>query len=180
MNETGPLPDIRSHHPRWLTPETAFIHLGNLGALHVTIRDESIYGGIYTVRCLPVHYSWEYLSLRYLNEEKREVEVGLIRRLADWPEATQTLVRESLLKRYFVHTIRGIELIEIINGYLHFKVETDLGPKDFMLRWQSDRAHDYGANGKMLLDTEEQRYLIPDVNQLPPRDQGLFQRYVYW
>ena len=32
----------------------------------------------------------------------------------------------------------------------------------------------------MLLDTDEDRYLIPDVRELSPRDRQMFQRYIYW
>ena len=48
------------------------------------------------------------------------------------------------------------------------------------LRWQGDKAYDYGQSGKMLIDTEDNRYLIPDVSQLPERDRKLFERYIYW
>lgn len=180
LREDGPLPPLRGHRPRWLEPDFAFIHLGNLGALHVTIREEGIYGGIYAIRCMPVQLPWQYISLRQLDHENREVEIGLLRDLSRWPEPAQRLVRESLAKRYFVHTIQSIEEIKPYPGYLNFKVETDLGPMDFMMRWQHDRAHDYGLSGKMLLDTEENRYLIPDVSRLSDRERRLFMRYVYW
>jgi len=176
----APLPPLKGHHPRWLTPEVAVIHLGNLGALHVTIRDEAIYGGVFAVRCRPVHFARRYISLRYLDGEKHEVEIGLIRDLDEWPKPAQELVEQSLTKRYFLHTITGIRRIEIISGYLHFEVETDLGPMDFMLRWQGDRAYNYGQGGKLLIDTDENRYLIPDVQQLPEADRALFLRYIYW
>ena len=48
------------------------------------------------------------------------------------------------------------------------------------LRKQADRAHDYGPRGKMLLDTDENRYLIPDVQALPERDRRLLLRHIYW
>jgi len=177
---TSPLPDPRGHHPRWLTPELARVHIGSHGALHVTIRDERIYGGVYAMCCFPVRYPREYISLRYLDHEKREVEVGLIRRLSDWPTDAQRLISESLAKRYFIHTIRSIHSIEVFSSYLSFSVDTDLGPVQFIMRWQGDRAQDYGMSGKMLLDTDENRYLIPDVQQLPENERRLFQRYIYW
>jgi ABC-type transport system involved in Fe-S cluster assembly fused permease/ATPase subunit len=180
LSEIGGLPDPRSHHPRWLAPDQGSIHLGNLGALHVTIPKEMIYGGVYAIRCMPVHFPSEYISLRYLDHEKREIEVGLLRNLKEWPEEARRLVNESLVKRYFVHTIQSITMIRSYSGYLNLKVETDLGPMDFMMRWQHDRAHDYGHRGKMLLDTDDNRYLIPDVSLLPPNEQKLFQRYIYW
>ena len=171
---------LASHHPNWLSPKTSHIHLGNMRALHVTIVNEGIWGGVYALRCMPVHHPDRYISLRYLNPEKREVELGLIRDLSEWPVETQRLVREALLKRYFVHTVLSIESIESFTGYLLFKVETDLGPREFMLRYQGHRAQDYGHGGKMLIDTEENRFLIPEVEKMPERDRRLFQRYIYW
>jgi ATP-binding cassette subfamily B protein len=173
-------PWLRTHHPRWMEPGAAFVHRGNLGALHVTVRDECSYGGIYAVRCMPVHFPEEYISLRFLNSEKREMEVGIIRDLRTWPAEARALVEESLEQRYFVHIISAVHDIHLYNGYLNFKVDTHQGPMQFMLRWQHDRAHDYGEGGKMLLDTDENRYLVPDVRHLPQRDRALFQRFIYW
>lgn len=176
----GLLPPLKGHHPRWLTPEVALIHLGNLGALHVTVQNEAIYGGVFAVRCLPVHFPRQYISLRYLDSEKHEVEVGLIRNLDEWPDNAKKLISESLLKRYFLHTIIGINSIEVFSGYLNFDVETDLGPVQFMMRWQGDRAYNYGHGGKLLIDTDENRYLIPDVAKLSESERRLFLRYIYW
>jgi ATP-binding cassette subfamily B protein len=171
---------ITSHHVRWLIPDLAHIHIGALGALHVTITDEAVYPGAYALRCLPVHFQNEYISLRYLDNEKREVEIGIIRNLSEWPEDAQKLINDSLMKRFFVHIVHAIEEIVQFHSYLNFKVETDLGHMEFMLRWQGDRAHDYGKNGKMLIDTDENRYLIPDLKDLSDRDRSLFQRFIYW
>ena len=55
------------YRPRWLTPEIANIHLGNRGALHVTVVGEGIYGGVFAVRLLPVRYPREYVSLRHFD-----------------------------------------------------------------------------------------------------------------
>ena len=38
----------------------------------------------------------------------------------------------------------------------------------------------YDARGKVLIDVNDNRYLIPDVNALSPREQGEFRRYIYW
>ena len=32
----------------------------------------------------------------------------------------------------------------------------------------------------MLIDTDENRYLVPDVEALPERDRRVFRRYIYW
>jgi len=174
------LPPFKSHLPRWLSPEIANIHLGNLGALHVTIQNEAIYAGIFAVRCLPVLYPRQYISLRYLDAEKHEVEIGIIQNLDNWPRESQDLISESLLKRYFLHTIVGINAIEVLGGYINFDVETDSGPTQFMMRWQRDRAYDYGDGGKLMIDTDENGYLVPDLQALSESERHLFMRYIYW
>jgi len=174
------LPPINSFHPRWLTPDRVSIHRCAMGALHVTVEGERACGGVFAVRCLPVRYPREYLSLRFLDEHKRDLEVGLIRSLDEWPADIRDLIEQSLCKRFFVHTITAIRGLEHFQGYLNFDVQTDLGPRQFIMRWQGDKAQDYGASGKMLLDTEENRYLVRDLDALPERDRGLFLRYIYW
>lgn len=169
-----------SHRPRWLTPDNANIHLGGRGALHVTVVNDRIYPGVFALRCLPVHHPAEFISMRYVNVEKRETEVGLIRQIDDWPDNVQKLIRESLLKRYFVLSITSILRIKTVQGYLEFDVITDAGPISFVMRSQSDRAQDYGKRGKLLLDTDENRYLIPDIDDLPEPERLLFQRHIYW
>lgn len=174
------LPPLRGHRTRWLEPEIARVHLGNHDALHVTVLNEGLYGGVFALRCFPVHYPHQYISLRYADSSGHEVEIGIIRDLESWPTEAQQLIEASLQKRYFVHTILSIDRIEAVNNYLNFSVETDLGPQRFTLRWQADRAYDYGVHGKMLLDTDENRFLIPDVRALPERERRLLLRYIYW
>ncbi len=168
------------HHPRWLSPADAAFEVGRHNELAVTLAGGPAWRGVFAVRCRPVHHPRRYISMRYVDPERREREVGLIRDLDEWPPETQRLVEESLRLRYFVHTIQAIHDVRLANNYLSFDVDTDLGPQRFTLRWQADRAQDYGRSGKMLLDTDENRYLIPDVQKLPERERRLFQRYIYW
>jgi hypothetical protein len=79
-----------------------------------------------------------------------------------------------------VHTVTRIHEIEPLSGFLRFKVDTDLGPAEFLMRSQSDRAQDYRTAGKMLLDVDENRYLVRDVEELPDGDRRLFRRHIYW
>lgn len=177
--DTGLTP-IAAHRPRWLTPKIAQIHLGNRGALHVTVLNERIYNGVFALRCMPVRYPTQYLSLRWFNAENREQEIGLIRDLTEWPAEAQSLIRQSLLRRYFVHTITAVQSIKHFQNYLSFSVQTDLGPMEFIMRWAYEAAHDYGARGKVLLDVEENRYIVPDVSALPQPGRKRFERWIYW
>jgi ATP-binding cassette subfamily B protein len=174
------LPSVTSHHIRWLLPETTNIHLGQHGALRVTIGDEQAYGGVFALRLLPVQHHNRYISLRWFNAENQEQEIGIIRDLAAWPEKAQQLLREALQRRYFVHIIQGIRSVRQFQNYLQFDAVTDRGDLEFIIRYSSQSAHAYGETGKILIDVEDNRYLIPDAAALPERDRALFERYIYW
>lgn len=166
--------------PRWLTPQTANIHLGTHDALHVTVIDDRIYGGVFAVRVFPAAYPDQYISLRHEGADGREHEIGIIARLSDWPEEVRRLVQEALDRRYFIHIIERIETIRLRFGLLIFHVVTNRGPEQFMMRWQQSQAIDHGKSGKILTDVDENRYLIADVESLPKSERDLFRRHVYW
>jgi hypothetical protein len=164
---------------RFLTPENCRIHLGNLGALHVTVKGEGIYGGIYTAYAFPVAYPSKYISIVQTDEDQ-DTEVGVIRDLAEFPESDAALVRQALNRRYFIHNITRLKSIEMQYNMLFLEVCTDKGDLSFFMRWAQDRAVDFGQNGKVLIDVDDNRYLIPDLDAMPPRERIDFQRFIYW
>ena len=165
---------------RFLMPEMCHIHLGSHGALHVTVAEERIYGGVYAAYAFPVAYPEGYISLIHTGGEAGEVEIGIIRDLGDFPAAGAELIRQALRRRYFVHTITQIRQIGWKYGYIAVEAETDKGQVNFMLRRHHDSAVDYGRRGKVLVDANENRYLIPDVEKLPTRQRTEFRRFIYW
>jgi ATP-binding cassette, subfamily B, bacterial len=48
------------------------------------------------------------------------------------------------------------------------------------MRWSQSQVQDFGERGKILLDFDDNRCLVPDVEALPEREQEQFLRYVYW
>ena len=63
---------------------------------------------------------------------------------------------------------------------LTLNVRTLHGTRRFTMRWSQTQVQDFGETGKVLLDLDDNRYLVPDVEALPPKEQELFLRYVYW
>jgi len=165
---------------RFLTPEMCRIHLGSHGALHVTVKNERIYGGVYAAYAFPVAYPEGYISLIHAGGEIPEMEIGIIRDLKDFPDADAELVREALRRRYFIHTITEITRVRWRYGCINMEVKTNKGPVSFMMRWRQDCAVDYGRRGKVLIDLDDNRYLIPDVEELPARQKNEFRRFIYW
>jgi hypothetical protein len=140
----------------------------------------ALYDGLFAVRALPATCPDQFISLRYADDDGQEHEVGLLRDLADWPAEDRALLEQALARRYFVRVITAIDSIESKYGLLTFQVQTDRGPVRFTMRHSHSQAQEYGENGKLLLDVDDNRYLIPDVDALPRRQHLLFRRYVYW
>lgn len=165
--------------PRWLHPETARFRRAEHGTLQLTVGDET-FGGLFAVRALPASCPHEFVSVRYADVEGEEHEVGLVRDMRQWPDNVRLLLDEALARRYFIHTITAVDSIELRYGLLTFRVHTDRGPAEFTMRSSHSNAQDYGAAGKLLIDVDDNRFLVADVDALPRRQQNLFRRYIYW
>ena len=173
-------PQIDQTRVRYLTPEMCRIHIGSHGALHVTVTGERIYGGVYAAHAFPVAHAEEFISMIHTGGDARDREIGIIRHLTTFPPEEAQLVREALARRYFVHRITRIHKVGWRYGMVRMDVETDKGRIEFLMPWKSDRAVDYGPRGKVLIDVENNRYLIPDLQELPPKERQDFQRVIYW
>ena len=148
--------------------------------LHVHITGERDFSGVFALQCMPVRHPNKYISLRWVIEDDREQEIGIIKDLKEWPSEVQKLITEALMRRLLLHVIQKIEEISEERNYLMFKVQTDHGPRSFTMRWSHETAIEYGAHGKVLQDVEENRYLIPDVSALPEAERKAFERYIFW
>jgi ABC-type transport system involved in Fe-S cluster assembly fused permease/ATPase subunit len=166
--------------PRWLIQDSCTIASGRRGELEVRLPAGQIFRGVFAVNLFPATNPNDYISLRVWNRDGSEQEVGILRQLDDWPQEAQSLVREALSRRYYLQTITGIDQIRLEMGHLSIAARTDHGPRRFTMRWSQSHVQDFGERGKVLLDLDDNRYLVPDVEALPLRERDLFQRYVYW
>ncbi len=132
------------------------------------------------MHCFPATLPEDFISLRTWDKEGKEVEIGIVRHVGRWSKATQDLLRAALARRYFLRSITGIDQIKVEYGRLRFSVRTEQGATEFTMPWNQSRGAGICARGKVLLDVEDNRFLVPDVDGLPPRDRELLQRYVYW
>jgi ATP-binding cassette subfamily B protein len=171
--------DVTACAPRWLLPGDTRIRPGEHDTLQVLLGEE-VHRGVFVVRALPATCPGRYISLRYADADGQEHEVGMIADLVDWPRGMRDLIEEALARRYFIRLITAVEGIELKYGLLTFRVRTGHGPADFTMRNSHSQAQDYGPAGKLLIDVDDNRYLVADVDALPRRQQALFRRYIYW
>ena len=165
---------------RRLIPESTRIFEGTFSLLHCVVEGGVPYRGVFAVRLFPISYPEKFISLDYTDEEDKIQEIGVIEDLKEFPEPVQRLVRASMSKQYYEQVITRVHEVDYHYGLLFFDVETAQGRRQFVMPWRYDRADDYGANGKVLLDALDNRYIIPDLAALPAKDRLRFTSYIYW
>src|SRR5262249_2261194 len=135
---------------------------------------------VFAARCFPASAPDDFISIRSWDEDGHERELGILRSLERWPRDTQCLLVAALARRYLWRKITGFSDIRLESGYLTCKAQSEEGPVTFTMRWSQTQTQDFGSEGKILLDLEDNRFLIPDIQALPARDKELLQRYIYW
>lgn len=165
--------------PRWLQPGSTTFRTGPHGSIELLI-DEEIHCGITALRALPASYPDQLISLRCTDSNGQEKEVGMIRNLSEWPASVARQLETMLHARCFIQRIERIDAIDAQFGLLHFQVRTSQGPASFSMRHSHGNAQDYGKDGKLLIDVDDNRYLLADIMELSPRERALFLRHIYW
>jgi Domain of unknown function (DUF1854). len=131
------LDDTRQSIP--LTPKNAkFYHSkGNLISLDLTGDDGEIefFERIVILRAFPITNPDEFLSVREPDSKKmgRGKEIGMIRYMSEFDEATTKLFLEELERRYFTPKLTKIIAIKDKFGYLYWDAETSAGHVTFVL-----------------------------------------------
>jgi ABC-type multidrug transport system ATPase subunit len=164
----------------WLEPARHHFAIGPQERIEMESSEAATASGIFIIRTFPATHPDEYLSIRGWDEHGDEVELGMIRRLADWPDADQGVIRTALQRRSLIREVRRVHDVRLVHGYLDFDVESDVGRRQFTARWTQGQAFDFGTGGKMLVDTDENRWVVPRIDDLPAADRERFLQYVYW
>ncbi|MFM7183181.1 MAG: DUF1854 domain-containing protein [Planctomycetota bacterium] len=164
----------------WLEPGADHFRIGDQDRIELEFAGGEVASGVFVVRAFPASHPEGYLSVRGWDEHGDEIEVGMIRRLDEWPSTDQEVIRTAVRRRSLIREIRGVHEVRLVHGYLDFDVDSDVGRRRFTTRWTQGQAFDYGAGGKMLVDTDENRWVVPRVDDLPMADRERFLQYVYW
>lgn len=181
-------PEQASHAIRFLVPGEFDVQLREDGVLQLVDlarRAEdgtpTRHEGVRVHRALPLSDAHRFVSLRA--GHPKEVEIGIIRDMAEIDARIRGLLEKALARRYLIHTVRQIVALKEEFGFLTWTVETERGQRQFtMPRWDQTRVQEYGPDGisRMVFDAFWNRYMIPDLGALDSKSRKLFFRYIYW
>ena len=163
----------------FLDPKDITIHESELAGMNVTVGGET-FEEVRASLALPITEPDRYVSLRIGASKGEEQEIGMIRDVNELSPENQALVRRELRKRYFLHVIYKILSLKEKFGFLYFEAETSKGLRKFAVRWEYNRVQEYSEFGRIIIDTDDNRYIIPDLRKLSPEEYKNFTRYIYW
>jgi hypothetical protein len=161
----------------YLTPER--VHFERRGDTLALTLDEQTYPRVVLRSCFPVSQEQRYLSVRDANGEEQP-ELGMIEDWTALGDRDRQAVAAELGLHYFVPQVKRVLKIKDELGFLYWTVETDKGPKEFVMRNNVIRyAREISPRHWLLIDVNEARYEIPDIDALDHPSQKLIRRYLY-
>jgi hypothetical protein len=164
----------------YLAPETVQFHREG-DTLSLTIiedNDRRIYPRVILRFCFPVSNSGGYLSVRDANDEK-QAEIGIITNWTELSSKDREAVAAELGLYYFVPQVTRIHSIKEELGFLYWRVDTDKGPQEFVMR--NSIIHNTRQVSPMhwlIIDVNDARHEIPNVGVLDTRSQRLLEEFL--
>ena len=165
LDEVGQSPDeieamFNKRESVALTPDNCRFYRseGGLISMELTLPEKEAeqFERIVVLRSFPISNPDEYISIREPSTRRRGngSEIGLIRDIRDFDEATVKLLNEELDRRYFTPELLKIYSLKEKFGYLYCEAETSAGRITFVLN------NPY-SNFRTL---EDHRVLISDID----------------
>lgn len=144
------------------------------GKLVLTKAQGQRYEGVVPVRAFPIQAPEEGVSL--LDTEGHEV--AWVPHLADLPPRTQDLLRQALALREFMPVIARIVSVSSFSTPCTWRVETDRGTCEFVLRGDEDIRRVGTEHSLLIADAHGIHYLVPDQLALDAQSKKILDRFL--
>ena len=145
------------------------VRLDEFHVLHVTVDGEE-HHEVRAVRAFPLTDKAGYVS--FLGDKDKEV--ALLADPQNLDEASRGALDHVLKLNYFVPKITRVFSIGETWGVSHWKVETDRGYASFEVI-DRDKTRRLSTGSIIIIDADENRYVIEDPDALDPRSYNLIQ-----
>ena len=127
--------------------------------VRLTIEGDRSWREVRVARAFPFSDPDRYIGLR----DGDDKDIGILTTLHDLDADSRAIVEGELEKRYFTPRIERVLTVKEEFGVVTWEVETDRGPRRFLVRNLRDSTFPLGKNRLMMTDTDGNRYEFPDV-----------------
>ncbi len=152
----------------WLDPQRlSFRDPGAGRPISMTIADDRTYRSIFALRAFPRQEPNGFIQIFQGNtDETRGEMVGMIRGIAQLRQSDAETLAEALRRSYLVPRITAILELEEHRFMARWVVDTDRGVRSFDMYQPHRNVIGSGSGRVLMVDVEENRYEIPDVEDL--------------
>lgn len=160
----------------YLSPENAeFRKNGDFPSAVIEKDGEKTeYDRVWLHRSFPFDLAEEFISV----QTKENEEIGMIRRLSDFDEATADILRTELERKYFIPKIKRIIALRERRGFSYWKVETDIGEIELSLQDTYRSITKAGGGRAFITDISGNRCEIEDLDALDPKSRKKLELYL--
>ncbi|MBO4413189.1 MAG: DUF1854 domain-containing protein [Clostridia bacterium] len=138
--------------------------------VRLTLKDGTVYENLEPRRLFPITNENMYITL--LDQDEREL--GFVRDYGELDEGSREALRQAFAEYYMIPKIVRLIKTEDKFGTLKWTVGTDRGEVTFRIRNRnSDIKRLFGTNRVLVRDSNDNRYEIPDIENLDRRSKKL-------
>lgn len=132
------------------------------GTLRLTVGDEKSYPKVSLYQSAPLSRPGEYLSFL----DSKSEEIALVRRLEELTPDSRAIAEQELRRRYLTAKIKAITGMKQEFGVTYWHVDTDRGPRDFVVQSLSESCAWLSDSHLLITDVDGCRFEIEDRNVL--------------
>jgi len=154
-----------------LDPDEVRLWRTEAGKLRLEIAGDRCVLHVKIARAFPVSAPDRYIGFR----DEDDKDIGMVVDPSKLEPRTRRIVEEEIGKRYFVPVITRIHSIKEEYGVGHWIVDTDRGPREFVVRGMRDSIWEVGGQRLIIIDADNNRYDIPDYAELDYRSYRLIE-----
>ena len=133
-------------------------------------KEPEFFERVVILRAFPITNPDEFLSVREPDSKKkgRGKEIGMIRRMSDFDEASTMLFLEELDRRYFSPVLTRILSVKEKFGYAYWEAETSAGNVTFVMNNPFSNIRVLEDGRMFISDIDGNSFVIPDPKKLDP------------
>ena len=162
----------REPHYGSLAPDRMRLFRDETGRLRLTIEEDRSYLDVKVVAAFPLSEPGRYVGLL---DSKYKV-IVLVPDPRELGEQSQGTIAAALAHHYFTPTIRQVRRAKEEFGAFYFSVDTDHGPRDFVVKGARDTLEELGEGCLLLKDVDGNRYRIDDWRRLSHASRRLLEK----
>ncbi|MFP4056307.1 MAG: DUF1854 domain-containing protein [Candidatus Brocadiia bacterium] len=164
-----PFDETETGEVRLLDPARVRLFRTPEGVPRAVVADELCCLQVKVMCSFPLSRPGHYVSLR----DGANREVGLIEDLRKLDRESRAIAEQEIDRRYFLPEITAVYQLESHFGTYDWHVETDRGPRSFLVRGRSENIVHMPPHRVIVTDVLGNRYQVSDATRLDRRSAAL-------